>query len=116
MIYSYDIKDSLLMCLSALAGVMPYIVLHAKSLGISAGLAGTANAIMLITSIFLKFYLGALADKFRAVKGILIQVGTFTSENVVFLPITYASVTDDAQRYRRQYCHSRTARRAESWG
>ncbi|XP_022687506.1 major facilitator superfamily domain-containing protein 6-like isoform X2 [Varroa jacobsoni] len=57
-----------------LAGVMPYIVLHAKSLGISAGLAGTANAIMLITSIFLKFYLGALADKFRAVKGILIQV------------------------------------------
>lgn len=67
-------SDGLLSSVPALAGVMPFIVLHAKSLGISAGLAGLANAIMLVTSIFLKFYLGTLADKFRAVKGILIQV------------------------------------------
>lgn len=53
---------------------MPFIVLHANSIGISAGLAGLANAIMLVTSIFLKFYLGTLADRFRAVKGILILV------------------------------------------
>ncbi|OQR78607.1 hypothetical protein BIW11_06295 [Tropilaelaps mercedesae] len=68
------LKLHIFLNIGALAGVMPVIVLHAKSLGISAGLAGIANAIMLITSIFFKFYLGTLADKFRAVKGILVQV------------------------------------------
>ncbi|XP_003742069.1 major facilitator superfamily domain-containing protein 6-B [Galendromus occidentalis] len=68
------VKIHTFLSVGALVGVIPFIVIHAESLGISAGLVGVTNAIMLLCSVFLKFFMGSLADKYRAVKLLLFKV------------------------------------------